>query len=332
MVRSAIVAFLIWAAAAQSGPAQEWAMKMFKVTRHDFGTVARGAKAEFAFELTNLYKEDVHIAGVRSSCGCTSASITKPTLKTWETGAIVAVYNTRSFLGAKTATITVTIDQPYFAEVQLTVAGYIRGDVVFDPGTVDFGTVNEGSGAQASVTVSYAGRPNWRIADVRSASTNLEVELTQTQRSAGQVTYDMIVHLKPSAPAGYIQDQLTIITNDKQARAIPISVQGRVVSSLTVSPASLFLGVLTPGQKVTKTLIVRGKKPFRVTAIRCSDACFQFKTTSTPKVLHVIPVTFTAGDHPGTISQAIEIQTDLDSGTAANCTATATIKMAGASP
>jgi len=30
--------------------AQDWATKMFKKTSHDFGFVARGAKAEFAFE------------------------------------------------------------------------------------------------------------------------------------------------------------------------------------------------------------------------------------------------------------------------------------------
>ena len=47
---------------------------MFKVTEHDFGTVARGAKAEYRFVFENLYMEDVHIAGAYSSCGCTSAT------------------------------------------------------------------------------------------------------------------------------------------------------------------------------------------------------------------------------------------------------------------
>jgi len=55
--------------------AQDWAKKMFKVTKHDFGTVARGAKSEFRFEFENIYEEDLHIAGVRSSCGCTSPVI-----------------------------------------------------------------------------------------------------------------------------------------------------------------------------------------------------------------------------------------------------------------
>ena len=62
--------------------AQQWAEKMFDAKSYDFGTIARAAKAEIAFEVTNLYLEDVHIASVRSSCGCTTPRIEKDTLKT----------------------------------------------------------------------------------------------------------------------------------------------------------------------------------------------------------------------------------------------------------
>ena len=99
------------------------------------------AKQIFEFELQNIYKEDIHISRVRASCGCTIPSIKKHDLKTWETGAIIAEYNTRSFLGKRGATVTVTIDKPFPAEVQLTVKGYIRSDVTFSPALVQFGDV-----------------------------------------------------------------------------------------------------------------------------------------------------------------------------------------------
>ena len=38
---------------------QNWTTKMFETTSHDFGTVARGERAEFEFVLENLYVEDV---------------------------------------------------------------------------------------------------------------------------------------------------------------------------------------------------------------------------------------------------------------------------------
>ena len=46
--------------------AQEWAEKMFTEKTHDFGSVAKAAKVEYAFEMVNPYKEDIHISSVRA--------------------------------------------------------------------------------------------------------------------------------------------------------------------------------------------------------------------------------------------------------------------------
>ena len=51
MLRSVSIAIVALALVPASAPAKEWALKMFQGTSHDFGHVARGAKAEFAFEL-----------------------------------------------------------------------------------------------------------------------------------------------------------------------------------------------------------------------------------------------------------------------------------------
>ena len=57
---------------AQSVRSQDWVKQMFETSSHDFGNVPRGAKAEYEFVLSNKYQEDLHIAQVRSSCGCTT--------------------------------------------------------------------------------------------------------------------------------------------------------------------------------------------------------------------------------------------------------------------
>jgi hypothetical protein len=294
--------------------AQQWALKMFETTKHDFGTVARGAKAEFEFPIENIFKEDVHIASVRSSCGCTTPSISKNTLKTYETGAILAKFNTSSFLGHRSATITVTIDKPYYAEVQLQVAGFIRSDVVFEPGVINLGQLEQGAGGEAQVKVTYAGRENWNINDVRSGNSNFEVELSEPARGRGQVVYTMTVRLKPDAPAGFINDQLTLVSDDVRNATIPLQVEGRVMSLLDVSPSALLIGAVDPGQKVTKQLVVKSKQKFKVTDVKCEAGdCFQFKLPADDqaKTLHLIPVTFTAGDEPGQFSTKICIETDL---------------------
>lgn len=328
MIRHTALALvvLILAAASSTLSAKEWAQKMFKVTRHDFGHVAHGSKTDFSFEITNCYQEDVHIADVTTSCGCTTPTITKNTLKTWEKGAIIATFNTRSYTGQRNATIKVVIDKPFYAEVQLTVGGYIHNDVDFEPGSVSFGDVDQGTASQKEITVTYYGRSSWRIKDVRSANDHLEVELGEAMKLADRIVYKMKVKLKDGAPAGYLHDSLSLITDDQRLPSVPVSVEGRIIPPLTVSPSSLFVGVLEPGAKVTKQLVIRSKKPFKILSVKCSDESFQFKTGPDSKTVHLVPVTFTAGDKPGEIEQTIEIETDLATGGKTTCLARGTIQ------
>jgi len=291
---------------------QEWAGKMFKDSDHDFGVVARGAKVEFPFELENLYLEDVHIAGVRSSCGCTSTRVENPSLKTYEKGAVVAVFNTTTFTGQHGATLTVTIDKPFYAEVQLHVKGFVRTDVVFEPGSIQLGSLDQGAGAEREATVSYLGRHNWKILDVKCANPHITAKAVESGRDNGRVSYQLKVHVDADAPAGYVNDRLLLVTNDPNAAQIPLEVEGRITPGISVSPAALFMGVVPSGQRVTKQLVVKGKTPFKILRIECDDASFQFDTSKedTAKLLHLIPVTYTAGADAGRVAKTIKIQTD----------------------
>jgi hypothetical protein len=291
--------------------AQEWATKMFAVQAHDFGTVARGAKAEFDFVVTNVYGEDIHLAGVRSSCGCTTPQITQPLLKPDEKGSVRATFNTDRFTGKRGATLTVSIDRPYPAEVQLRIDGYIRTDVMFTPGSVQLGSVEQGIAATQKVSLNFSGRTDWQAVEVRSVNPHLKGTLTEAGRTYGQVNYELEVALDKDAPAGYLKDQLIVVTNDPQGPQIPLAVEGRVLSNLTVNPAALFLGVVQPGQKVTKQLVVQGKQPFRIAAITCDDPGFSFTTDNAEKPLHLIPVTFVAGNESGNVMRSIRIVTNL---------------------
>ncbi len=298
-----------------SASAQEWARKMFQVTDHDFGSVARDAKAEFAFEFQNVYMEDVRITHVHSTCGCTTPLFEPKVLKTYETGTIVAHINTDRFLGRKGATLIVTFDQPFRAQVQLRVSVFICNDVVFEPGSVQFGSVDHGSPAEARVRVRYTGRSDWAIVDVKNANPHLAVHVEEASRQGGRVEYDLRVAMDGEVAPGYIRDHLLLMTNDRSRAEVPLLVEGRVTAGIVVSPASLFMGTLEPGQEVTKQLVVRGKQPFRILEIDCDAPGFRFDTSGaeTPKAVHLVPVTFTAGDAQGKITRTIRIRTDLGS-------------------
>jgi hypothetical protein len=311
--------------AGPSAIAQDWAAKMFQTTSHDFGTVARGTKAQFRFQVKNIYEEDAHITSVRSSCGCTTPQVTKPDLKTFETGEIVADFNTRDFLGHKSATLTVHFDRPFTAEVQLQVAGFIQGDIVLQPGALDLGTIDLGKSAEQRLKVTYTGRENWKIVDVKTADPHFEVEITELARRPGNITYDLLVRLTKDAPVGYVKDQLILVTNDSRVAELSVDMQGRVISDITISPSHLFLGVVQPGQRVTQTLVVRGKKPFKIIDVDCPDKSFEIEPPKEARSVHLIPVVFTAGNGLGRVAQKISLQTDQGDGVVQAFTAFAEI-------
>lgn len=312
MMKRTMMALLVATLSGSPAFAQKWAAEMFEVTSHDFGTVARNSLTEFAFKLKNIYEEDVHVAGVRSSCGCTSPRIEKPLLKTYEEGAIIAHVNTDRFLGRKGATVTVTFDKPYPAQVQLQVRTYIRDDVVIRPGSVQFGSVDRGTTADRQVQISCPGRSGWRIVEVKNAASHLFGELIPINDGWGQTGYQLQVRLNGDAPVGYFREHLMLVTNDHQRTEIPVLVEGRVLPEITISPASLFMGVVKPGEKVVKPVVVQGKTPFRIKGATAGSDRFALNTSAeqAPKSLHVIPVTFTAGDEPGKVTQTIRIETD----------------------
>ncbi|WP_146578013.1 DUF1573 domain-containing protein [Neorhodopirellula pilleata] len=299
---------------------------MFSETKHDFRIVGRGTTAEHRFEFRNIYEEDVHVAAVRSSCGCTTPTVTKDTLATHETAAIVATLNTSTFIGQKAATVTVVFDQPFYAEVQLAVSGYIRTDVTFEPSDIDFGESKPGQIQDRQITISHRGNPGWRIQDVRSHCGDLQVKLSQPRVQPGLVQYEMQVRMKESMPEGEIHERLTLVSNDTQFPTIEMAVNGRVRPTISVSPAAVSLGTAETGGTVSKRLLVRADDDFEIQEVRCVDERFSFDIPKGKKKLHFVNMKFTAGDTPDRIAQKIEIVTDLPGGKTAECVATGTIQ------
>jgi hypothetical protein len=81
---------------------------------------------------------------------------------------------------------------------------------------------------------------------------------------------------------------------------------------VVVSPADLFLGVAQAGQKVTRPLVVRSDKPFRIKSITSDKGSFEIPNpTDDARSVHVVPVTFIAGTEIGRVVKTIHIETDI---------------------
>ncbi|MBH57543.1 MAG: hypothetical protein CMJ82_10200 [Planctomycetaceae bacterium] len=311
---------------ADSADAQQWAKKMFSTLEHDFGTVAKDSKQEFRFEFTNLYKEDLHISGVRASCGCTIPTAEQAIVKTFEKGSILATYNTKAFAGARGATVTVTFDKPYFAEVQLQVNGFIRTDLAFSPSSLAFGEFSLKEKPRMEFNVTHAGNSDWMITDVRSKHPFYEVEILERTQLANQVGYKLAVQLKDNIPVGYLQDNLIIVTNDVSNQEIKLPVSGKVAAPVTLSPSSLLLGITSPETEITKRLILRADEPFTIESISCDYPGVRFNPSGESKKIHIVPITFNSGLSSQKIQAMITAKVNLDGEIILKCPLSATVE------
>ncbi|MEE2737933.1 MAG: DUF1573 domain-containing protein [Planctomycetota bacterium] len=291
----------------------KWAEKMFEQRRHSFGTVARAADARFAFRIRNVYRQPVRISKIKKSCGCTSASADQTLLEPGQETYLRVVFDTRKFVGKKESAITVSFNRPARAEVTLRISGYIRKDLVINPGGAQFGSIAQGEGARKLITIQYAGRSNWAIEEVVSRNPFLEASLTPLSQRGGRIDYELTIRVLPDAPTGYLRDQVWLRTNDRKRENVPVRVEAKIEPSVVVNPANLFLGVLKPGDKVTRPVVIRARQPFRVTGLEQIEGAdsFRIEIPLELKAVHVIPVTFTANDIEGRLAGRFRVLTDL---------------------
>lgn len=287
----------------------DWAQKMFEKQRHDFGVVARGSDVRYRLKITNLYKQAVHISGVRTTCGCTAAEPSKTTLASRETAYIELTMDTKRFTRQKDSNVIITFDQPRFAEVTIPVSAYIRTDVVLTPGGANFGGTEYGQDATRTINITYAGRGDWKVKSVKVNSPHLDAVVVEKSRGGGRVAYELQLTLKNSAPIGKLRERIILVTDDASRPHIPILVEARVESDVTVTPSLVSLGIMVPGKPKTVNVVIRGKKAITVEKIECESNrnCFKIRLPESARTVHVLPLTITPPAEPGEFTEEFTV-------------------------
>lgn len=295
--------------AAPSYAQYDWAQKMFDKDKIDFGVIARGSDAQYRLKIKNIYPDQVHISNVRTTCGCSAAEPSQSILQPGEEGYIQVKMDTARFQRRKDSNVIVTIDAPQYAEVRIPITAYIRTDVVFTPGAANFGSVEVGKGATTTVALAYAGRDDWAITGIDSPNPNVTVKAEETGRGGGRVNYNLQLTLSPKTPLGAIREQVILKTNDVNFTTVPLLVEGRVESDITITPDVVSLGMMVPGQEKTVNVVLRGRKPFEINKIECEsdDEAFKIRMPKAAQPIHVLPLTIMPPNKPGDYSEEFTV-------------------------
>ena len=294
--------------------AQTWADQLVEPKKFDFGVIATGSESVRQIVITNTPNNVVHISGTAPGCQCVipgapSQSILQP----GEVATIEVRMNTRSFKQQRDTYLTISFDAPQLATVRVPVTAYIRTDVVFTPGKIDFGSKELGAGAEVTCKIAYAGRADWKIMDIKYTNKDLNAILKEVGRnpSAGTADFELTMTLSPNANVGRIREIVTIVTDDAASPNVPLMVEGVVKSDITVANDSVSLGALKPGEVKKVQVVVQGTKPFLIESVDCPkmQGCFSAKLGVEEKKQQIIKLEFTAPNiQPGKFTEELVIK------------------------
>ena len=300
-----------------------WADRLVDTKRLDFGVIATGSEAMKVVTIENTTNSTIQIAGFSTACRCAEASQPKGqeklTLQPGEKTTIEIRMNTRAYKHDRDTSLTIQFLAPQFSEVRIPISAYIRTDVVFEPGKVDFGKVEFLTGREVPVRIAYAGRLDWRIVDVKMSNQALSASLKETERrpndlGGGIVGYLLIMKLSPDARPGRIRDLVTLVTDDAANPRVPLMVEAEIVPDISISNPNIAIRALKPGETTTVKLVVQGTKPFLVEDVDCKDLqnCFEVKMNEKENKVQIVELAFTAPDSPGKFTQQMVVKVKID--------------------
>lgn len=265
-----LVPLVVVACSAIPVVAQEWGAKMLDRTEIRFGSVARLADTTFKVKVKNPFIEEIQISNLSTSCGCISWQDKLPiSIPSKQERELTIRLDTVGHSGDKNVRAIISMYEPTkgsASTVTIPVQGRIRSDFEVRPSYVGFGPIDLGKSYLQRISINYiGGRPGWKIVSAKVSSPHLTAQITETGRSGGTATFDVVVQIDANAPLGVLRDQLVLTTNEQGESPISVPVEAKIESDIVVTDAQF--GSITPGTTKTMSVIVRGKKPFKIERI-----------------------------------------------------------------
>ena len=258
---------------------------------HDFGTVAKGALLVHKFTLTNIYDAPMQVTELRRSTESLVAYPPQRIVQPNEKADFVVTLDTAKSSGLLSETVHVSVGPTFVSTAKLRVTANARADITLTPGSLNFGNVAEGAKAVQSVTLEYAGKQkDWKL--VGAAASNL-YDTTTTDLGRGK--FKVTVTLRPEAPAGPLNETLTLNTNDPTVPQIRVGLRAAIQGPIEVSAPRIVFTKLKVGETSSFRVIVRGNGvgEFTIEALSDQGDGITVQTIGTSSPVHTIVVSVT---------------------------------------
>ena len=265
------------AAEKKAEPAKEAAAPRLTIVEpiKDYGTIPKGEKLDWSFEVKNTGDGDLQIIAAKPGCGCTVADFDK-VIKPGQTGKVTAHVDTTAFAGPIAKTVTLETNDPTTPTSQLTIHAVVKPYVeAFPAGFVRYNLLQGESDTQIVTLYSEEDEPfEIKSVDVPvDPATNEPVKWVNATYEKiasdgdkapnvgrpGQDQYKLKITVGgPTARIGPLSDKVRIVTNSKHQPEYLISLSGVVRPAFRIEPTAMNFGeVTTTDVAATRMVLLR---------------------------------------------------------------------------
>jgi len=275
----------------------------------DYGTVPKGDKLDWAFEVRNTGNADLQIIAAKPGCGCTVADFDK-VIKPGETGKVTAHVDTTAFAGPIAKSITLETNDPSSPTAQLTIHAVVKPFVeAYPAGFVRYNLL-QGDAATQTVTIYSEEDEPFQITSIDSPAPYVKVDYKKIEDPAqiaqgvgkpGQAQYKVDITVGgPDAKLGPIADKIHIVTNSKHQPDYFVSVTGVVRPTFRVDPVGVNFGEVSSNDTAaTRTVLLHSNN------LQNPDSFVVTKAeSSVPGVTATVKPTASKGDYEVTLQVA----------------------------
>lgn len=232
----------------------------------DFGTVPKGQKLDWSFEVKNTGTADLEILAAKPACGCTVADFDK-VIKPGQTGKVTAHVDTATFAGPIAKPVTLETNDATTPSAQLTITAVVKPYVdAFPAGFVRYNML-QGETEKQTVTLFSEDEQPFEILSVDSPQDWIKVEYKKAEGAdinkgvgrAGQNQYKVDITVGgPDTRIGPLAEKIHIKTNSKFQPEYSVSVAGIIRPTFRVEPTAVNFGEVAPTDTAaTRTIIMR---------------------------------------------------------------------------
>jgi VCBS repeat-containing protein len=218
----------------------------FEKMIYDFGTTSQVDRLQGTFVFTNAGDAVLTIQKPQPSCGCTVAGVKPETLSPGEKGELTFSVNVPQAAGHIEKYITVPSNDTNNPSQRLTIKADLLKTYDVQPPQVLVDMLREGATTNVTFTVRRMDGQKLVLTKVVTDSPRLSARIEMGAETNTPPSARIMVEVKATGKFGTFSDALRVYAADTNTPAIRLSISGRVVGELTVTPETLHWSITDP--------------------------------------------------------------------------------------